>query len=236
MAFNGLKPAVTDGKVSLLTGIRDNFARLATLFQGGAGSDTTIPTNAKRIDNDGKMYYWNGTAWVAISTVSDTAYGVGWNGETAVAPSQNAVYDKIEALNTAIGSAITGVHLEMTQVGVGTNSAPDLASRNGAVSGTAYLRMKGVVLNSDIGGTAMGFAIEMTQYNRGIDVKESTMRGIFDGVTATLAPGGTLTLAIATNCKLNLVMSGSTGYVHLELVSTASVNTYAYVMYEYDIL
>jgi hypothetical protein len=104
MAYNGLKPAVTDGKVSLLTGIRDNFARLATLFQGGGGSDSTIPTNAKRIDNDGKMYYWNGTAWVAISTVSDSAYGSDWNGVADVAPSKNAVYDKIELLTTAIST------------------------------------------------------------------------------------------------------------------------------------
>lgn len=33
--------------------------------------------------------------------ISDTAYGSGWNGVTAVAPSKNAVYDKIESLSFA---------------------------------------------------------------------------------------------------------------------------------------
>lgn len=41
-----------------------------------------------------------------IPTVSDTAYGAGWNGETADAPSKNAVYDEIESLRTAV-NAIT---------------------------------------------------------------------------------------------------------------------------------
>lgn len=31
-------------------------------------------------------------------SVSDTVYGAGWNGDTTVAPSKNAVYDKIETL------------------------------------------------------------------------------------------------------------------------------------------
>lgn len=34
--------------------------------------------------------------------VSDTAYGSGWNGVTDVAPSKNAVYDKIETLTTGV--------------------------------------------------------------------------------------------------------------------------------------
>lgn len=35
--------------------------------------------------------------------VSDTVYGAGWNGDTTVAPSKNAVYDKIELLRTETG-------------------------------------------------------------------------------------------------------------------------------------
>jgi len=31
-------------------------------------------------------------------SVSDTAYGVGWNGDTTTAPSRNAVYDKIQPI------------------------------------------------------------------------------------------------------------------------------------------
>lgn len=36
------------------------------------------------------------------AAVSDTAYGVGWNGVTDVAPSKNAVYDKIEAIGGVV--------------------------------------------------------------------------------------------------------------------------------------
>lgn len=35
----------------------------------------------------------------ADATISDAAYGVGWNGVTDVAPSKNAVYDKIETIS-----------------------------------------------------------------------------------------------------------------------------------------
>lgn len=37
------------------------------------------------------------------ASVSDTAYGVSWNGVTDVAPSKNAVYDKIETISAASG-------------------------------------------------------------------------------------------------------------------------------------
>jgi hypothetical protein len=36
-------------------------------------------------------------------SVSDTAYGSGWNGDTTTAPSKNAIYDKIETMNAAAG-------------------------------------------------------------------------------------------------------------------------------------
>jgi hypothetical protein len=41
------------------------------------------------------------TAWAKIldaNDISDTAYGSGWNGVTTIAPSKNAVYDKVELL------------------------------------------------------------------------------------------------------------------------------------------
>ena len=37
------------------------------------------------------------------AVISDTAYASSWNGVTTIAPSKNAVYDKIEALNLASG-------------------------------------------------------------------------------------------------------------------------------------
>jgi hypothetical protein len=54
-------------------------------------------SNATLTDNG------DGTATVVTgagsTSVSDTAYGASWNGSTTVAPSQNAVYDKIESLS-----------------------------------------------------------------------------------------------------------------------------------------
>lgn len=39
----------------------------------------------------------------ASASISDDAYGVGWDGVTDVAPSKNAVYDKIETISAASG-------------------------------------------------------------------------------------------------------------------------------------
>lgn len=44
------------------------------------------------------IYRSDGTGWTLMAFISDTAYGVGWNGVTNLSPSQNAVYDKIQAL------------------------------------------------------------------------------------------------------------------------------------------
>lgn len=40
---------------------------------------------------------------LATGSVSDTAYGVGWDGDTTGAASKNAIYDKVDAMDTAIG-------------------------------------------------------------------------------------------------------------------------------------
>ena len=53
----------------------------------------------------------------ASSVVEDDAYGPGWNGDTTHAPSQNAVYDKIEAMGGG------------TQIAYGTYSGNDTAGR-----------------------------------------------------------------------------------------------------------
>lgn len=58
-------------------------------------------------------YNWikDTVALVASSVVSNTAYGVSWSGVTDVAPSKNAVYNKIEALisDVVYGPAWDGV-------------------------------------------------------------------------------------------------------------------------------
>ena len=44
--------------------------------------------------------------------VSDIVYGVGWNGVTTIAPSKNAVYDKIETLGAG-GASLTIAETEV---------------------------------------------------------------------------------------------------------------------------
>jgi hypothetical protein len=50
-------------------------------------------------------------AAAAAAAVSDAAYGAGWNGVTDVAPSKNAVYDKLSVMvsDTAYGAGWNGV-------------------------------------------------------------------------------------------------------------------------------
>jgi hypothetical protein len=54
-------------------------------------------------------------------SVSDTAYGVGWNGVTTIAPSKNAVYDKIESLSTNVdGGSASSVGVASLAIDGGT--------------------------------------------------------------------------------------------------------------------
>lgn len=55
---------------------------------------------------------WNGASWVEVAgpgasgDVEDDVYGAGWDADTTHAPSQNAVYDKIDAMDTTIADTI----------------------------------------------------------------------------------------------------------------------------------
>lgn len=58
------------------------------------------------------------------ASVSDTAYASGWNGDTANAPSKNAVYDKIESLaNNLDGGNANSVGVAALAINGGTASA-----------------------------------------------------------------------------------------------------------------
>lgn len=48
------------------------------------------------------------TLYQTINSVSDTAYGGGWNGDTTVAPSKNAVYDEMELRAPKASPTFTG--------------------------------------------------------------------------------------------------------------------------------
>lgn len=75
------------GKVSLLDSVNGKHGAVQIV----AGDNVTI-------DNTGKDTISIAAAAGGEASISDAAYGVGWNGDTTTAPSKNAVYDKIETL------------------------------------------------------------------------------------------------------------------------------------------
>lgn len=68
-----------------------------------------------------------GTGSSSGGSVSDDAYGSGWDGSTTTAPSQNALYDKIETLGGLSGWTDGGTNVFLTStsdnVGIGTTAA-----------------------------------------------------------------------------------------------------------------
>lgn len=73
------------------------------------------------------------------AAVDDTVYGVSWDGVTDVAPSKNAVYDKIEAL--AASAATDAVELFTLSAGDITNGYIELAQN--AISASILLSVAG---------------------------------------------------------------------------------------------
>src|SRR3990167_2880310 len=56
-------------------------------------------------------------AGVQVNPASDTVYGASWDAVTTIAPSKNAVYDKIEAISgdiTAVGDCSSGACFDGT--------------------------------------------------------------------------------------------------------------------------
>jgi hypothetical protein len=71
----------------------------------------TEPTDAGSISKplfiavsttEGYFFNMRGIINGVVETVSDAAYGSGWNGVTAISPSKNAIYDKIALVDAVI--------------------------------------------------------------------------------------------------------------------------------------
>ena len=74
-----------------------------------------------------KLYFdtaYNSPTSLSSSIVSDAVYGAGWDGVTTIAPSKNAVYDKIQTLGGGISLAdvypIGSIYTEITGVNPAT--------------------------------------------------------------------------------------------------------------------
>lgn len=103
------------------------------LYKSGGGAsylsklrDVYIPrpTDGQVLTYDSTTQRWVAET-VASGSVSDDAYGVGWNGDTTTAPSKNAVYDKIETL--AAGGITRTVVVTSGSATMGSTAATDYA-------------------------------------------------------------------------------------------------------------
>lgn len=85
---------ITRGLVDLSTDVTGNLP-VSNLNSGTSASAST---------------FWRGDGtWASpAGSVSDTAYGVGWNGDTTTAPSKNAVYDEMELRAPKASPTFTG--------------------------------------------------------------------------------------------------------------------------------
>src|SRR3989344_6908653 len=72
---------------------------------------------------------------LTATNISDTAYGAPWNGVTTIAPSKNAVYDKIELLAPIASPALTGA---VTITGTNGGSTKALVVNNGTSTGNIF--------------------------------------------------------------------------------------------------
>lgn len=98
------------------------------------GIDSTtgrLYRHSKQVSDTAYGAGWDGVTTIAPSKnavydkiqtlVSDTVYGAGWNGDTTTAPSKNAVYDKIESLAGGSNFATTDLTLTGNRTHTGSN-------------------------------------------------------------------------------------------------------------------
>lgn len=86
--------------------------------------------------------------------VSDTAYAVSWNGVTGVAPSKNAVYDKVEALDAAKQNVLTMDQATTGTAGtVGQIAIPGMTATGAVVVTAAEALGNNIVISHVIAGT-----------------------------------------------------------------------------------
>lgn len=149
-------------------------------------------------DNAGGTQASVGTSWAVVqgnitgaASVSDAAYGVGWDGDTTTAPSKNAVYDKIEAVvagvpgtytdemaRDAIGAAlVAGTNTTVTvndgadTITIASAPAWALAGTGQTATGVYDFAVDGAKANIDFAG--------LTSFNELLVIA----RGLTDGTT-----------------------------------------------------
>lgn len=74
--------------------------RFVVICDDASGLHTIVVNGVTMSAGEAQNFIWEGTSWTVTSvsgaTVSDGAYGPGWDGVAAIAASKNAVYDEME--------------------------------------------------------------------------------------------------------------------------------------------
>ena len=138
------------------------------------------------IDHDNLLNFAADEHFTAASIISDDAYGAGWNGVTTIAPSKNAVYDKIQtiggggedlAATLAIGNETDGTDLIVDQgsdlIVYSDDKITEVARIDGA---TGNITTSGTVDGVDIAAHDGGdVEVYHTNYYTDADAKAATV-------------------------------------------------------------
>lgn len=92
-------------------------------------SSPIVPTPTNNTDAATKKYV-DDQVFVAITgVVTDTAYWTSWDGVTKIAPSKNAVYDKISTMDTAISGNTTNINTINSKIPSEASASNQLADK-----------------------------------------------------------------------------------------------------------
>ena len=122
------------------------------------------------------------------ASVSDTAYGPSWDGVTTVAPSKNAVYDKIETISAGSGITRTVV-VTSGNVTAGASSATDYVY---LVAGAHTVTMPTAVGNTNL-----------------YKIKNNHSSNITINTTASQTIDGATSISVAPEESVDLISDGS---------------------------
>lgn len=185
----------------------------------GTNSKFTMANLWAYIKTKADVVYQAAGSYLTASNISDTAYGVGWNGDTTNAPSKNAVYDQMET-RVPTGAVTTSGLTQATarllgRTTAGTGAIEELSSADSFVSASS---------DTVAGKVELAIASEV---NTGTDatraISPDALAGSNFGIRyVQCALNGTTALTTSEKCYFR-IPAGLTG---MNLVSvTGSVGT-----------